>query len=337
MRLLREIIGHNQIIRALLNAIIRDRVAHAYLFAGPEGVGKTTTALAFARALLCAGPDRGDACGRCRACRQVDHANHPDFHYVRPEGQSIKIEQVRGIQRKVMFRSYQGGHKVFLIEQAEAMTAEAANCLLKTLEEPPDETVIILLTALPQVLPSTVLSRCQQFFFKLIPFPELASSLIRLRGLAQEEARLLAALSGGSLGKALAYVSGSFQKERDTAIQLTVALEEAGALEALEEAEKASKTRDSALNLLEMLACWYRDHLVWRETGEVGLLFNPDQVFTLEREAGYFETGRLVGIIEDIEKSKNKIRSNANIRLVLEALFLRLAGGMSGARTYWGG
>jgi len=333
MRLLREIAGHEQIIRALLNALLHDRVGHAYLFAGPEGVGKATTALAFAGALLCEGADRGDACGRCRACRQFEHANHPDFHWVRPAGSSIKIEQIRGIQRKVMFRSYQGGRKVIIIEQAEAMTAEAANCLLKTLEEPPDETVFVLLTALPQALPATVLSRCQQYIFKLIPFHELASLLNKQHGLAREEARLLAALSGGSPGKALAYVSGAFQKRRDAAVRLTVLLQEAGALEALAEAERMSKNRDEALGLLEMLACWYRDLLIWQETGEAGLLFNPDQINALKKGAGYFETGRLVGIIEIIAKAKNKILANANMRLVLEALFLRLAGGMSGTQT----
>ncbi|MDF9407102.1 MAG: DNA polymerase III subunit tau [Pelotomaculum sp. PtaB.Bin013] len=335
MLLLREITGHEQIIRALLNALLYDRVGHAYLFAGPEGVGKATTALAFARSLLCAGPDKGDACGSCRACRQFEHANHPDLHCVRPEGSSIKIEQIRGIQRKVMFHSYQGGRKVIIIEQAEAMTSEAANCLLKTLEEPPDETVFILLTALPQILPSTVLSRCQQFNFKLIPFNQLNSLLYNRHGLARDEAGLLAALSGGSLGKALAYASGSFQKERDAALRLTVLLKEAGALEALEEAEKVSKNRDNALGLLEMLACWFRDLLVWKETGEARLLFNPDQIIALEKETGYFETGRLVEIIEDITKAKTKVLGNANTRLVLEALFLRLAGGISGTQTDW--
>ncbi|OPY58656.1 MAG: DNA polymerase III subunit tau [Pelotomaculum sp. PtaU1.Bin035] len=337
MLFMREIAGHGQIVRTLLNAVLNERVAHAYLFAGPEGVGKATTALAFARALLCARPAAGDACGECRECRQVEHANHPDFNYVRPGGSSIKIEQVREIQRKVTFCSYQGGRKVYLIEQAETMTAEAVNCLLKTLEEPPGGTVFIMLSAFPQALPPTILSRCQQYIFKPIPGHELTSSLIKLRGLAREEARLLAAFSGGSMGKALAYATGSFQKERAAASGLAAALREAGVLEALEMAEKLSKARENILNLLEMLICWYRDILIWRETGEERLLFSPDQVATVKREAGHYETGRLVEAIETIEEIKNKIYGNANTRLALEALFLRLAGGINGARTDRGG
>lgn len=322
--LLREIVGHPQIVRALLNALLHERVGHAYLFAGPEGVGKMTTALAFAQALFCTDVDQGEPCGQCRECRLVEHANHPDFHRVSPDGLSIKIEQVRDIQRKVMFRAYQGGRKVIIVEEAAAMTAEAANCLLKILEEPPDGTVFILLTALPQNLPATILSRCQQLIFKLLTFQELAEYLHKQHGLAWEEARLAATLSGGSLGKALAYLTGSLPKERDTAFKLAALLRDASCLDALEEADKASQSREQALTLLDMLACWYRDLLIWRETSREELLFNSDQVIALQKEAGYFETGCLVGIIEDVIKAKSKIMGNANIKLTLEALFLRL-------------
>jgi len=332
MLFLKDIVGHGQVVRTLLNAVSNDKVSHAYLFAGPEGVGKATTALAFARALLCARPAGGDACGECRECRQVEHFNHPDFYYLKPDGLSIKIEQVREIQRKTMFRAYQGSRKVFLVEQAETMTAEAANCLLKVLEEPPGDTVFILLSARPQVLLPTVLSRCQQYFFRHIPGYELASSLSAQHGFPPEKARLLAALSGGSMGRALAWAEGAFQEERAAAVRLCALLREAGALEALEIAGEISKIRKDVLKLLDMLACWYRDLLVWKETGEAGLLFNHDMADSLRNEAAFWECGRLVEIIESIEKVKNKIQANANTGLALEVLFLRLAGGISGRR-----
>lgn len=336
MLFLKEIVGHNQMIKMLMSAVAHDRVAHAYLFIGPEGVGKATSALAFTRALLCTDPSGGDACGSCRECRQMAHSNHPDFYRLSPTGSSIKIEQIRGIQRKVMFRSYQGGRKVFLIEQAETMTAEAANCLLKTLEEPPADTAFILLSARPQVLLPTILSRCQQLFFKHIPSRELASLLSRLYGLQPEEARLLAVLSGGSMSKALACANGSFQAERAEAIRLAAVLGEAGVTEALELAEEISRSRKNILNLLELLTCWYRDLLVWKETGAVDLLFSPDLINQVKLEAAIFETGRLVEILADMEQYKNKIRANTNMRLTLEALFLRLSGRNCCTRTDWG-
>jgi DNA polymerase-3 subunit delta' len=215
---------------------------------------------------------------------------------------------------------------VFLITRAEAMTAEAANCLLKTLEEPPGDAVFILLSARPQSLLPTILSRCQQYFFKGIPGTDLINGLVALHGLAAEEARLPAALSGGSMGKALAYASGSFREERNIALGLAEALGEAGPLEALEMAEKTSESKERAQAVLNMLTCWYRDLLVFRETGDTGLLCNPDRAGSVEKEAMSFETARLVEIIEDVEAAKGKIEANANTRLALEALFLRLAG-----------
>jgi len=331
MRFLREIVGHKQIVRTLLNAVLHERVTHSYLFIGPEGVGKETTALAFARALLCSQPADGDACGLCRECRQVGGQNHPDISIVRPAGTSIKIEQIREIQRKCPYRPYQGGRKLFLILQAEVMTADAANCLLKTLEEPPGDTIFILLSTRPQALLPTILSRCQQYYFKGIPGPELIGGLVTLHGLVPEDARVAAALSGGSMGKAIDYASGSFQKERSAALALAEALGKSGPLEALEMAEKMSKNKEKAHSMLETLTCWYRDLLVSRETGGNGFLFNPDRSAAVEKEAGCFETGRLVEIIEDIEATKNKIEANANTRLVLEALFLRLAGNSAAA------
>ncbi|MDD4168915.1 MAG: DNA polymerase III subunit delta' [Desulfotomaculaceae bacterium] len=326
MLFLKEIVGHDLIIKMLISAVAYDRVAHAYLFIGPEGVGKVTSALAFSRALLCAGPSGGDACGNCRECRQLEHSNHPDFYRLSPVGPSIKIEQIRGVQRKVMFRSYQGGRKVFLIEQAETMTAEAANCLLKTLEEPSAGTVFILLSARPQALLSTILSRCQQLYFKHIPGHKMAPYLSKLYGLKQEEARLLAVLSGGSMGKALDCINGSFQDGRSEAIKLATMLGAAGVTEALELAGEISTSRNNILNLLDLLTCWYRDLLVWKETGEVDLLFSPDLINKVKIESGVFETSRLVEILVDIEQFKNKIRANTNMRLALEALFLRLSG-----------
>ena len=324
MLFLGEIIGNRPVIRALLNTVASGRVAHAYLFAGPEGVGKETAALAFARALLCSRPKDGDACGACRECRQVEHYNHPDLWVLQPDGNYIKIEQIRGILRRAPYRSYQGGRKIFLIPRAEVMTAEAANCLLKTLEEPPRDTLFILLSARPQALLPTVLSRCQRCSFQAIPAPELADGLVARHGLREEDARLPALLAGGSLGKALALISGSTGEARAGAGQLALSLGRAGPLEALELAEKTAESRDKALSSLEMLLCWYRDLLIWRESGETRYLYNPDRTAEIQREAENYRTCSLMEIIEAVGAAKNKIEANANPRLALEALFLRL-------------
>lgn len=325
MRFLREIVGHQQIVQTLMNAVSSKRVVHAYLFAGPPGVGKETAAWAFARALLCSQPVAGDACGVCRACRQVEHLNHPDLYTVQPSGSSIKIEQIRGMLRRIPYRAYQGGRKVFLIHQAERMTADASNCLLKTLEEPPGDTVLILISDQPQSLLPTILSRCQQCAFKGIPLPELVGGLVDLHGLDQVGASLPAAMAGGSMGKALAYAAGTFQAERSIAIRLAHDLAGAGSLEALTMAGQLAEQKDKVSAILEILKCWYRDLLVFALTGEAGLLYHLDQTEVVEKEAGCFETERLLEILEEIEATRSKIDANANTRLALEILFLHLA------------
>ncbi len=326
MKLLQEIVGHKQSVKILVRAIAGGRVAHAYIFAGPEGVGKETTALSFARALLCSSPTGGDACGVCRECRQAGSGNHPDFYLVEPAGASIKIEQVREIQRRAPYRSYQGGRKVFLIRQAETMTAEAANCILKTLEEPPADTVFILVSARPQLLLPTILSRCQAVYFKGMAVPELIQGLVTLKGVSGEEARLYASLAGGSMGRALSYASGSLLAERDEVNALAGALRQCGPLEAVAMAEKVSESKPRALFALDTLACWYRDLMVYREAGDDGCLFNTDRVEIIKMEAGQYDTARILEIIEEIGSTKRKIEVNANTRLAIEALFLYLSG-----------
>ncbi len=324
MRFLKEITGHKHIIRSLLNTVSRGRVAHAYLFAGPAGVGKETTALAFARVLLCACLVDGDACGACRECRQVESRNHPDLYFVQPSGASIKIEQIREVLRVAPYRPYQGGRKIFIVRQSDLMTKDAANCLLKTLEEPPASTVFILLSSRPQNLLPTILSRCQQVFFNSLPVADLIQGLMTLHGLGAEDARHAAALSGGSMGRALVCASGSQQEERRAVHDLAGQLRKYGPCEALEMAGKNSGDKVKVQLALDMLTCWYRDLLVYRETGETRLLINSDCTGIVEKEAGYYDTARLMEIIEEISAAKNKIEANANTRLALEALFLRL-------------
>lgn len=333
MRFLREIAGHQQIVQTLMNAVASGHVVHAYLFAGPAGVGKATTARAFARALLCSQPVGGDACGGCRTCRQAANRNHPDLYTLQPAGASIKIEQVRGMLRRIPYRSYQGGRKVFLIHQAELMTADASNCLLKTLEEPPGDTVIILISDQPQSLLPTILSRCQQCAFKSIPLPELTEGLVALHGLEPVKAGLAAAMAGGSMGKALAYAAGTFQTERSLAIRLAHDLDEAAPYEALMMAGQLAEQKEKVSAILELLKCWYRDLLVFKFTGETGLLYHLDHIDIIEREAGSFETGRLLEILEEIETTRKKFEANANTRLALDILFLHLAGRAPGLKT----
>jgi DNA polymerase-3 subunit delta' len=325
MKLLSEIVGHQNIINLLRKIVITGRVAHAYLFLGPAGVGKNTVARAFARALLCLQPRQGDACGRCRPCRQAEEGNHPDLIFVRPTPNPIKIDQVRELQGRVALTPYQGYHQICLIERSETMTGEAANCFLKTLEEPAAGVIFILLSERSYVLLPTVVSRCQQVFFRYLSSSEVVEGLAKLAGLDKTGAELPAALSGGSLGQAMKLVAeGNLAKQRERVFTTATALTKASPGEACRLAQTFPGEREEMQIILDTLLLWYRDLLVWHEAGSEELVINRDFLPLLAQEAKNYTSSGIIDIIYMIEQAKNYLRANANPRLATEVLFLRL-------------
>ena len=325
-----KIIGHRENVLALRQAVAAGRVGHAYLFAGPRGVGKTAVARAFAAALLCPAPAVGEACGRCRDCRQLAAGNHPELQEIRPDGASIKIDQVRELQRVAYLTPRQGSRRVFLVEEADLLTREAANSFLKVLEEPPERTVIILLSSRPQALPPTVLSRCQVFTFRPLPVREVEEVLVREAKLAPEVAGEVALLSGGSPGRALELARGDFAELRRRACGLPGMLRQSPVLEVFRQAALLAEDREKALTFLDLLEAWLRDLLVWRETSAERLLINRDRVSLVRQEAAAYRRRDLVGLLKQVGATKELLRANANTRLALEVLFLRLAGARAG-------
>ncbi|KUK53136.1 MAG: DNA polymerase III, gamma/tau subunit [Desulfotomaculum sp. 46_296] len=325
MKFFSEIYGQNNAIDLLRRSFDRRMVSHAYLFCGPSGVGKKTCAVAFARALLCRQPLKGDACGECRSCRQVEGGNHPDFIKVEPDGGSIKIEQAREIQRRMTLAPFQGGRQICLIDRAESMTDEAANCFLKILEEPPAGVVFLLICVQPYALPATVLSRCQQVLFQLLPISQVALILAGSPGVKQEEADLTALLSGGSVGQAIDLLSGGALAERRKQLAQTInAIDSAGPGEACRLAGSLSGSREETLAWIQGLMLWYRDLLVWKESENEKLIINRDFLQAIKEQASYREVSLLIDRLRKIEEARNRLSRNANPRLVLDVLFLNL-------------
>jgi len=325
VKLFSEIYGQNNAIDLLRRSLARRMVSHAYLFCGPSGVGKKTCAEAFARALLCSQATEDDACGECRSCRQAEAGNHPDFFKVEPDGGSIKIDQAREVQRRITLAPFQGGRQVCLIDRAESMTDEAANCFLKILEEPPAGVVFILVCIQPYALPATVLSRCQQVSFQLLPVSQVALILAGSPGIKPEEADLTALLSGGSVGQAFDLLgSGSLAERRKRLAEIISAIDSVGPGEACRLADSLSGSREETLSWIEGLMLWYRDLLIWKESENEKLIINRDFLPAIREQASRRKLPLLIDRLEKIEGARNKLSRNANPRLVLDVLFLNL-------------
>lgn len=324
MRALSEVIGHRRIIEMLISALEKNRLHHAYLFAGLPGVGKKTVARAFIAALLCKSPSGGDPCGRCVPCRQLEGDNHPDLHFTAPEGTAIKIHQVRQIKRYLTLKPYQGRWQVYFIVKAESMTVEAANCLLKVLEEPPPGVLFLLTSDQPQALLPTVISRCEQVYFPALGIGELERALLQLKAMSPEEARNLALLSGGSLGRALAQLEQASVSQQilDSFIDIISGT----VTQACVLAGKLADSKEDLTGHLDALLLWHRDLLVWQETGYSELIYNNDRLPQIMEMSGGCQRDQVIFRMMEIERAKGLLASNANRRLVLDNLFLKLAG-----------
>lgn len=291
------------------------KVSHAYLFTGAAGVGKHTTARAFAAALLCASPVGGAACGECGQCRLYYGAGHPDLLSLDPGESTIKIDRIRQVVSTVGRKPYHRRH-VVIIDQAEKTTPEAQNAFLKTLEDPPGDAVFILISAHPDALLPTVVSRCCEVRFGRLTSGTVAKELVEGHNAAEQEAKVLAALSGGSIGRALELMRPGLTAVREKVLKLA-------AKPLLGEIFKNGvHNRREADEWLEFLGLWYRDLLLYRFTGDPELVVYSDHLPEIERTT--LPVSALLEATEAVEAARKMLRANVNPRLVVEGLIIRL-------------
>lgn len=310
--------------QTLANALTRGRVAHAYLFAGPTGSGKLAVARRFATALLC--ERRDGACGVCRSCALMARGTHPDFRTMTPDGESYSIKQVRELIGSLAERPLLGERRVYVIDAADRMRAEAANALLKTLEEPPPYGHLILVTASPDVLPETILSRCQLVRFAPPSLREAEAALPAT--LPPGLRRFVARETGGDNGRATDFIAAyDLPALLNQAFDLMLgarAHAEDWLLLAAERAESYRREGDKLRLFIDLLAGVSRDALAVALAAGEDAVDNRDRLPDLASLAGTFTTDELAAMIEECEKTKDLIKKNVNTRLALEVLFLNL-------------
>ncbi len=260
--------GHEKSIRILQRALANNTLAHAYLFSGQAGIGKKKAAFALAAAVNCLDARPEGGCGECPSCRKVDTLGHPDVRVLVPDGDEIKIDQIRQVQADLSLKPFEGTKKVLIVDNAESMNVASSNAFLKTLEEPPGDALIILITAMPQSLLSTIRSRCQEIMFHPLPRNVLARALMHRRGLSEEDAWFIAALAQGSMGRGLEMDLEQEKAAREEVATLWSGLAQMGPGEALALAETLSKDRERLERLIEPGVEWLRDDDVLRLTAD---------------------------------------------------------------------
>jgi DNA polymerase-3 subunit delta' len=317
------VIGHEWAVELLDRSIRANKVSHAYLLVGPSQIGKTTLAKVFAQALLCQGEE--PPCGICRACQLVRRDRHPDVHLVMPEKDRIRIEEIRDLQRSVSLAPVEGAYRVCVLSRFDVATPSAANCLLKTLEEPP-ERVILVLTAdrLESLLP-TIISRCQVLGLRSVPTRQIDSAL-RARGIDEVRARLLAHLARGRVGWAIdASLDEKALDQRDQLLDQLGKLTEEGYAFRFAWAERLSREPDRVQYVLDVLSGWWRDVMVLASGSDI-------QIANVDREAELGEWAARYGVfaawrvLRQIRDTAWQLERNANRRLALEVLALELPG-----------
>lgn len=318
----KQILGHDKQKDILRRALGSGRLAHAYLFEGPEGIGKRLMALALARAVFCL---EGNGCGNCVACRKVDHNNHPDLHLLEPDGSSIKIEQVRQLQKELSYRPLEAPKKFCLIEGADKMNPAAGNALLKTLEEPNGEALLILLTSRPERLLSTIRSRCQRLPFQRLQQGTIQTVLLEQLDLDPTEGHIIAALAEGSFKKALGKDRDLFLEQRRQLLKTLTGLSPAAILAIFEFAQHLVEDKERLQDILEIFQAFYRDLLLFRSGFGSGHLVNVDLLEKIQRQAERESTESLLNKLEALAAARRQLERNVNRQLAMEVLLMKLA------------
>jgi DNA polymerase-3 subunit delta' len=323
------IIGHRSTIASLQTAAARQRLAHAYLFHGEEAIGKRTTAICFAQALLCEHPSDPDldSCGVCRSCQHIDARTHPDYFVIEPDRElatpQIKIEQIREIEQQLVYKPLIGNRKICVIDDADRLTIGAANALLKTLEEPPDHSLFLVITSRPAALPLTIKSRCQALRFATPARTDVEAALILKREMRPADARFLAMLSEGRLGEALGTDLNAVRAQQDEMAELVSPEFLRSVTKLLTAAESLAKA-DRAAETLSWIARWIRDLVIIQVGGDREHLLYVDQLPALERHARLGQTDALLDLLREIEDTQQQATRHLNLHMALENILLRL-------------
>lgn len=321
-----EIVGHEQI-KEHMQAAIRDKKPfHAYLFQGEEGVGKEALARTFAAGLQCQSESADKPCKECVSCRQMESGNQPDVIWVTREKASLGVDEIREQLCNTMdIKPFSSPYKIYLVPEAEKMTEAAQNALLKTIEEPPEYGIVILMTSNISALLPTIQSRCLTMEFRPLSTAVVESFVKEHCQVPDYQARASAAFAQGNLGKAMRYAkSEDFIERKDHIISLLRHVEQMDLSEMLAVIKDLGTRKDEVRDYIDLMVLWYRDVLLFKATKDINQLLFQDEASYISHEASHRSYEKIEEILQAFEKAKVRLRANVNFDITMELMLLTL-------------
>ena len=320
----KDVVGHKDILKYISSAVENNRVSHAYILNGERGSGKKMLANLFAMTLLCETGDN-EPCGKCHSCKQAESGNHPDIIRVTHEKpNSISVDDIRTqVNNTVDIKPYQGPYKVYIIPQADMMTPQAQNAILKTIEEPPSYAVFLLLTENAETLLPTINSRCVMLKLRNIKDTLIKKYLMENLEIPDYKADMCTAFAQGNMGRAIMLAnSDHFNEIREEAVQLLKHISEMELNEIVAAVKNISVYKLEITDYLDIIMIWYRDVLLYKATKEIDKVVFKDQLQSIKEQARKSSYEGIELILESLEKAKARLKANVNFDLVMELLFL---------------
>lgn len=322
----KDVVGHKDIINYIRSAVEKDQVSHAYILNGERGAGKKLLANLFATTLQCekGGPD---PCNNCHSCRQAESGNHPDIIRVTHEKpNSISVDDIREqVNNTIMIKPYQGPYKVYIIDHADMMTPQAQNALLKTIEEPPQYAVILLLVENAEILLPTINSRCVMLRLRYIKDVLIKKYLMENLKVPDYKADLCTAFAQGNMGHAIMLANSEhFNEIREEAVQMLRNIHEMELSEIIETVNRITVYKVEISDYLDIIMVWYRDVLLYKATRDIETVVFKDQINYIKEQAKNSSYEGIQLILSSFERAKSRLKANVNFELTMELLFLTI-------------
>ena len=324
----KDVVGHKNIIKYISSAVQADAVSHAYILNGERGSGKRLLANLFAMSLQCQNrAEDGEACGECQSCKQAQSGNQPDIIKVTHEKpNTISVDDIRTqVNNDIVIKPYSSKYKIYIIPEADLMSAQAQNALLKTIEEPPEYAVIMLLTENAEALLPTIRSRCVMMKLRNIKDQLVKKYLMEQMEIPDYKADVCVAFAQGNMGKAIMLATSEYFNEiKEEVVHLLRNIDEMNVSELMDAVKKCMTYKMEINDYLDMIAIWYRDVLIYKATKNVDRVVFSDQLRYIKARASKSSYEGIENILDAIEKAKARLKANVNFELTMELLLLTI-------------